>query len=653
MAILLSFFAVAVYGQKDDCYRNVPYFRSLKPVNLAHRLTKGLETDSAKVCAIHSWITHKIKYNVKKAYRGDFGPEPPRRVLWRRKTVCSGYSNLFTALCLSAGIPAATISGYARNYLVDVNDRFFLEDHAWNAVYIDGKWLLADATWDAGYIKFYKITFGASIKRLFFPHKPLKYKLKPRFIRRPNNTYFLKEGAWFLTDHVPADPIWQLLNTPLPILQVENDSSYYYALRIDQDTTALGSNRHIERLDAASNMDYDRTLSDGFAFYKYNHKNQYHLGLAYLGLAKNLFADTKSTITDSATLVNRCDSVSSLLESALLSVDSNTFFLTVQKLELDSNNVLKYSIIKEQNGRLIRSTVMASRNLGRGFSICIKSKQKAEKLIERNEVRYKTLRKDHRFDKAKTVSYTHSADSASLLEYIEAMSKSIDSLSLSMNEKFVMSETLYWRTIRQLRLYDKKSAENMSETGIITFMRMHMEDDLDYFLRLEKDSLLQHKFIDDSLLCDSSGVSLFSSLGSTVNLIKAEMEFVSKLYKSRSSAIVKLKKSCVPLHWIDSLYDANIDAFDNETHQCNQKLANLEGRFEFLKEEIKAVQKQNAKEMSSYKYELVIEKSNFSYRKKEISNRISALKKLNNMVKTRAKSTKIQVASLKKKYQKK
>jgi len=59
-----------------------------------------------------------------------------------RSQVCAGYSNLFQQLCTQSGIRSVYITGHVRN----TN-----EEHAWNAVSINHKWYLIDATWGRNY----------------------------------------------------------------------------------------------------------------------------------------------------------------------------------------------------------------------------------------------------------------------------------------------------------------------------------------------------------------------------------------------------------------------------------------------------------------------------------------------------------------------
>ncbi len=52
------------------------------------------------------------------------------------QALCEGYALAYQYLLMRAGIPAMYVTGFSR------------EDHAWNAMQLDGQWYYADPTWD-------------------------------------------------------------------------------------------------------------------------------------------------------------------------------------------------------------------------------------------------------------------------------------------------------------------------------------------------------------------------------------------------------------------------------------------------------------------------------------------------------------------------
>ena len=105
--------------------------------------------DLQKVKAIHDWLVMNVVYdndllnmvyvgsNTLKKYNGFY----LEGVFLDNKAVCEGISKAFTVLCNIEGIPCVSVEGI-QTY--NPNGA----GHAWNKVYIDGIWYIADATSD-------------------------------------------------------------------------------------------------------------------------------------------------------------------------------------------------------------------------------------------------------------------------------------------------------------------------------------------------------------------------------------------------------------------------------------------------------------------------------------------------------------------------
>lgn len=106
-----------------------------------------------------------------------------------KKGVCIGFSSLYQKLLLSANIKSEIITGHAKN---DENPTLELETdsdflHAWNAVWIQDKWILVDVTWAN--------QFEDKVTDFYFDVAPEK----------------------MILNHFPTDPKWQLLDKPLSV----------------------------------------------------------------------------------------------------------------------------------------------------------------------------------------------------------------------------------------------------------------------------------------------------------------------------------------------------------------------------------------------------------------------------------------------------
>jgi len=180
----------------DQKSKSVP--DSLETYNeISNYLTKNLNTEIEKLRAIYSWICQNVKYDLDqlknmKSYSST--EEIIDDVLKEKKGVCMHYSELFLAMCLSEGLKCYTISGYTKDY----KDSIVNLPHSWNAVKLDTNYFLVDVTWSAG------------------------YTINNRYFHEFRDECFLVSPEIFLKDHMPFDPIWQLVSNPLRYEEFKN-----------------------------------------------------------------------------------------------------------------------------------------------------------------------------------------------------------------------------------------------------------------------------------------------------------------------------------------------------------------------------------------------------------------------------------------------
>jgi transglutaminase-like putative cysteine protease len=130
---------VSVYLQSNQM---VNWNENMKAIKKAADLTEGLKSDSKKVAAIYNYIVSNYQYDNEKAKSVQSGYIPEVDDVFRnKKGICYDYSVLFAAMLRSVGIPAKVLMGTSTNV-----DGY----HAWNQVYLNGKWITVDTTVDAG-----------------------------------------------------------------------------------------------------------------------------------------------------------------------------------------------------------------------------------------------------------------------------------------------------------------------------------------------------------------------------------------------------------------------------------------------------------------------------------------------------------------------
>lgn len=175
------------------------------PDKLAQDLVRGLTTDVEKFRVIFRWITDNIRYDYQLYMRrvkiesqlkykpkrlSAFAERSSKRtythMIRRREAICSGYATLLEYMCGHVGLQCEFISGYARAFSLPETRK---PNHAWNAIKLDDKWYLVDATWASGFIDPFKKTF----------------------FEKFNSNYFLTDPSLFISNHYPVEGRWILL----------------------------------------------------------------------------------------------------------------------------------------------------------------------------------------------------------------------------------------------------------------------------------------------------------------------------------------------------------------------------------------------------------------------------------------------------------
>lgn len=178
---------------------------------LAHQLTFKLESDVEKFRAIYLWVCNNIKGDISQhntvsrkrnkhkndsirylKWNNEYKKKAFKTLLKHKKTMCTGYAYLIKELCFLANIECEIIDGYGRSVTSNIL-ALEMANHSWNAVKLNNKWYLCDATWSSGY------SLNNSI-----------------FIKEYNDGYFLTDPLLFAKNHIPLDKQW-FLDTTLAV----------------------------------------------------------------------------------------------------------------------------------------------------------------------------------------------------------------------------------------------------------------------------------------------------------------------------------------------------------------------------------------------------------------------------------------------------
>lgn len=123
---------------------------------LAEKITKGQLFPYGKLKAIHDWVAQNIYYDRDSLINDRYiqMDKSGLGVLTAKKGVCSGYSNLATALLRAVGIPAIgmlcfTLGISTEGGWFDNSNLNQEANHILTLAFISGRWIIMDVTWDS------------------------------------------------------------------------------------------------------------------------------------------------------------------------------------------------------------------------------------------------------------------------------------------------------------------------------------------------------------------------------------------------------------------------------------------------------------------------------------------------------------------------
>ncbi len=179
---------------------------------LTHKLTANLTTDAEKFRAIYTWVCTNIENDYgsflktsskRKKFAEDrdaflewnnsFTPKVFEKLVNEKKTACTGYAYLISELANLANLKCKIVNGYGRTSTLRLDENS-IPNHSWNAVELNNKWYLCDATWSAGRIL---IEEGG-----------------PKFESDYHDGYFLADPALFIKNHYPLEISSSILPKP-------------------------------------------------------------------------------------------------------------------------------------------------------------------------------------------------------------------------------------------------------------------------------------------------------------------------------------------------------------------------------------------------------------------------------------------------------
>jgi hypothetical protein len=365
------------------------------PVTLAHALTKGKTTDKEKFDALFAWVATYIKYDFA-AYFSSGGSGMPqiKRVLKYRTGICLDYAYLMDSLCKLSGITNTSVYGYAKDEIFDVNDSIYVDNHAWNAVKLDGLWYVYDVTWASGETEYKLTPFSNFIYQLYLKHPPkyktkkyvskkfftvnycdsaltktpvvyvykrqrfwnhwlrhqlLKFRLKTRRFntQKLNSNYYLCNPQTFAIDHFPDDPAWSLLPART-LREVETDSAFYHL----NDSTYASQKRSGTACGDCDGFLASEELSKQHSLRKaslaFNKRNRFITTICEYNIGSLKYNESK-TYDDSLTKITTIDTSLSYLDFARASLYASTQHIETDNALQKNKNKIKADLLYEEN----------------------------------------------------------------------------------------------------------------------------------------------------------------------------------------------------------------------------------------------------------------------------------------------------------------
>lgn len=221
---IILFSGLKINAQKND-FKNINFEKADnialknkgKNMNnlylLTHNLVIDLKTDVEKFRAIYKWVSSNIENDYENniiiekkrrkigsdslrflKWNNEFSKKVFKKIVKEKKTICTGYSFLIREMANMANLECEIIDGYGRTANSNIGKQT-VPNHSWNAVKLNSKWYLCDATWSSGN---YNIDDGL-------------------FIFDFSDGYFLSNPDLFIKDHYPLQQKW-ILKEAIPSL---------------------------------------------------------------------------------------------------------------------------------------------------------------------------------------------------------------------------------------------------------------------------------------------------------------------------------------------------------------------------------------------------------------------------------------------------
>ena len=234
------------YASVDKKMLEIPAAQTTSTAAIAQYVQSNFTHNTDKARAIFIWTASSISYDLDNMFAINFYEKKEDKInkaLTTHKGICENYAEVFTDICIKAGIPSYVVVGYTRQS--GFTDYI---PHAWCAAFIDTAWRLFDPTWGSGYVA------------------------NKKFIKKIDNRYCLAQPSAMIKTHMPFDYLWQFLYFPVTNqafyegkTQVQNNNQYFMfrdSIVVYEQLDSIGqlqaAARRIEQNGIKNSMIFDR-----------------------------------------------------------------------------------------------------------------------------------------------------------------------------------------------------------------------------------------------------------------------------------------------------------------------------------------------------------------------------------------------------------
>ncbi|MBR9860329.1 hypothetical protein GYB22_06195 [bacterium] len=573
---------------------------------ITEKAIEGQNTDLEKVTAIHSWIINNIKYDVKKYLNHDYTDVSLDDIIKQKKAICYGYCKLFDAMCDISGITSVTVNGYVKSFERDENDSFYMDDHCWNAVLIDSSWMLVDATWDAGYIRNYKLTWLSSVAFKVFRIPYIRSIYKPKFVAAPDTSYFLRSGHYFSTDHLPALPMWQLMEDEISMKEFRSDSTFYF-LQSKEDISS-GNGITLERRTYAGWSVEERLISGGRPVYQFNKLNQYGLALSYYLESEISFEELLEYESEE---IDEYEDILSDLEQSILYSDSMIEYLGLQYESMSRSFKAKREIQKNYTKPFLK---YAGKGCKSFKTVDRKTSSMAAGMkrdMQRFDEDISDLIGSTDFTEAEFKHKVEALDSFNQADYVDSLQQEFIRQKESVLEHFNKLES-HQSSIQNKMGSEVQYLDSLRDHFMYLFSyRVSGFDDGDYYINSKKDRFT----IPDS--------NLFFGLMEWTDSLKYyykdgldKMKEFNRTAKALASGLKKLKRMQLTNTAIIEQYDQLILDYESTMNKGQAWLSSLRSSYISYKRDYKQVVKASCKAEKIIDLEINVEQSKTPFKSK-------------------------------------